>query len=665
MPRIRCLSTLALALGCAHAPRPDASRHPSRTPPEVDIALARTRPNQAQIPWESFDRPAFDRARTEHRFVLLDGAAEWCHWCHVMDETTYADPEVQRAIGARFVPIRVDIDTRPDLAARYAEYGWPATVLMSPEGVELARFRGYLPPARLLAVLAGVDRLTPLADAPHEAPAALTFDALRQVGPSVAARLDGFYDRAQGSWGDWQKLSLGQNVLFELSRARHGDAAALARVTFTLAQQRAVYDPVWGGVYQYSAGATWTEPHFEKLMTYQCATLEALSAAFAMTHTPQHLDDARAIERYLNEHLSSPEGTYHPTQDADVNAHDRRARFIDGHDYYPLGDRERRALGEPRVDPHVYARDNGLALEALAALDAVDPSSARVTRANRTADAMLATHVTARRGVLHEAAAPNAVRFLADAAALGLGLARWSERVSNDAERAARYRDAAVAIADAMRTDFAGDELGLLRANTQDPSAPGARAQADTPIDANVTAARLLLWRAGVAPSEQPAWTARAHALGILRRLTAAGPLGQFGRMLGELLRALDEAGVYPFAPVDTSRDARWSDRAAVTASLENSGAQGLLLRVELHAVGRYHLNDAYPMALALRPSHATTAARLTRREAALTATSAVFSTPVTSQGEAVVEATLNYALCTDTDCLPESQSVRVAAAAH
>ena len=31
-------------------------------------------------------------ARSLHRPILIDIGAVWCHWCHVMDETTYADP---------------------------------------------------------------------------------------------------------------------------------------------------------------------------------------------------------------------------------------------------------------------------------------------------------------------------------------------------------------------------------------------------------------------------------------------------------------------------------------------------------------------------------------------------------------------------------------------
>ena len=36
----------------------------------------------------------FAQARAQQRFVLLDLEAVWCHWCHVMDETTYQDRTV-------------------------------------------------------------------------------------------------------------------------------------------------------------------------------------------------------------------------------------------------------------------------------------------------------------------------------------------------------------------------------------------------------------------------------------------------------------------------------------------------------------------------------------------------------------------------------------------
>ena len=46
------------------------------------------------IAWNGWSDEVFARARREHKFVLLDLEAVWCHWCHVMDATTYRDPRV-------------------------------------------------------------------------------------------------------------------------------------------------------------------------------------------------------------------------------------------------------------------------------------------------------------------------------------------------------------------------------------------------------------------------------------------------------------------------------------------------------------------------------------------------------------------------------------------
>jgi uncharacterized protein len=43
------------------------------------------------------------RAKKQHKFVLLDLHAVWCHFCHVMDETTYADPTVIALIRRKFI----------------------------------------------------------------------------------------------------------------------------------------------------------------------------------------------------------------------------------------------------------------------------------------------------------------------------------------------------------------------------------------------------------------------------------------------------------------------------------------------------------------------------------------------------------------------------------
>ena len=73
--------------------------------------------------WSDWSHDLFTRAATEKRFVILDLEAAWCHWCHVMEKTTYADPKVQELLVAKYLPVRVDQDANPDLSSRYGDWG--------------------------------------------------------------------------------------------------------------------------------------------------------------------------------------------------------------------------------------------------------------------------------------------------------------------------------------------------------------------------------------------------------------------------------------------------------------------------------------------------------------------------------------------------------------
>ncbi len=84
--------------------------------------------------------------------LLLSISAVWCHWCHVMDETTYSDPEVIRLINENFIPVRVDNDRRPEINRRYNQGGWPSTVFLEPHGNVLAGAT-YIPPENMRQVI--------------------------------------------------------------------------------------------------------------------------------------------------------------------------------------------------------------------------------------------------------------------------------------------------------------------------------------------------------------------------------------------------------------------------------------------------------------------------------------------------------------------------------
>src|SRR3972149_2455667 len=76
-----------------------------------------------KIAWMEWSDAAFAKAKREDKLLLLDITAGWCHWCHVMDETSDRDVEILRIINERLVPVRVEADQRPDVQNRYLSGG--------------------------------------------------------------------------------------------------------------------------------------------------------------------------------------------------------------------------------------------------------------------------------------------------------------------------------------------------------------------------------------------------------------------------------------------------------------------------------------------------------------------------------------------------------------
>lgn len=318
----------------------------------------------AGIKWSEWNEDLFARAAAEKRFVILDLEAVWCHWCHVMEKTTYADPEVMELLASKYLPVRVDQDANPDLSSRYGDWGWPATIIFGPDGTEIAKLRGYIEPARMQALLkAIIDDPSPgpsVGEAFEVKPSASTF-LVKAQRDDLIKKYDESYEEKLGGWGDFQKYIDADSLDYAMSRAEAGDAVAIKRVRQTLDAAIALIDPVWGGVYQYSEGGSWTRLHFEKIMSFQAQYLRQYSQAYALWKDPKYLAAARNIERYLAAFMSSPDGAFYVSQDADLN-HD-----IDGHKFYALDDAGRRKLGMPRIDKNLYARENGWAISGLTA----------------------------------------------------------------------------------------------------------------------------------------------------------------------------------------------------------------------------------------------------------------------------------------------------------
>ncbi len=334
------------------------------------------------IAWQTWSNSVFTQAKQQHKFVLLDLEAVWCHWCHVMDDITYKDPAVRRLMAAKYIAVKVDQDARPDLSNRYEDYGWPATVVFAADGSEIVKRQGYLPPRPMASMLqAIIDDPSPGPSIIKETP--FVYSNTTAFSPAVLSELkrdfNAQYDQPNAGWGFSHKYLDADSVEYASMLARRGDAVETKRVRDTLHQEQKLLDPVWGGAYQYSVGGKWDEPHFEKLVSIQAQVMRAYALASIQWHDPNYLSDAENVHRYVRSFLMSPDGTFYVSQDADL---------VDGKhsaDYFALGDAARRKQGVPRVDTHVYARENGWMANALCALYAASGDARTLDEAERAA----------------------------------------------------------------------------------------------------------------------------------------------------------------------------------------------------------------------------------------------------------------------------------------
>ena len=299
------------------------------------------------VDWYAWGEEALGRAKEEDRPILLSIGYSACHWCHVMEHESFEDPEIAGLMNESFVNIKVDREERPDLDSIYMQAvvamtghgGWPMTMFLTPD---LKPFFGgtYFPPEdrhgmpgfpRVVEAIAEtyrtrreevakagdqlLARLRQQAEA-RQAEGPVTVDVLAQAYGGVASS----FDHQHGGLGDAPKFP--QAMVFEFLlryHARTGEEQGLEMVEQTLRQMArgGIYDQVGGGFHRYATDSVWLVPHFEKML-YDNALLSRLyTHAYQATGRDEYARVARETFDYVLREMTSPEGGFYSTQDAD------------------------------------------------------------------------------------------------------------------------------------------------------------------------------------------------------------------------------------------------------------------------------------------------------------------------------------------------------------
>jgi uncharacterized protein YyaL (SSP411 family) len=333
-------------------------------PPEFRFS---PRPNRAaEIHWRGWGPQAFAEAAAQKRPILLSLSAVWCHWCHVLDETTLSDPQVIALVNHDFIPVRVDADQHPDVERRYILGGWPTVAFLTARG-EIVDGGTYVPPAQFLAMAAGVRaavraggselaaRMARYRREPEPAAPGAVDDT---VVESIARGLASAADLQFGGFGRAPKFPHGDAVVLLLDL---GETDLARRALDGMLK---LEDPVEGGFYRYATAVDWTHPHYEKMLAGNAELLAAYARGFARLHDPRYRDAALRIVAYVRRTLyDAASGTLYASQDADEA-------------YAALDGPGRRARAAPLVDRTLLVDRAGRMIVALveAARDLGDAS---------------------------------------------------------------------------------------------------------------------------------------------------------------------------------------------------------------------------------------------------------------------------------------------------
>ena len=320
----------------------------------------------AEIGWRQWSEAAFEEAAAADRPILLSISAVWCHWCHVMDETTYSDQRVIDKIKSLYIPIRVDNDLRPDINQRYNMGGWPTTAFLTPRG-DVLTGATYMPADQMNGALDEVAQFYRTQRPEIDAKIVENRRRSSQVVAASAGTPDpalvnlvldaavSSYDATYGGFGSAPKFPQTDalQLLAEQGVVRdRPDLLAITRHSLEAMGTGGTYDHVEGGFFRYSTTQDWSVPHFEKMLEDHAGLVSGL----ARVGLGELLD---RTTRYLDTVLRDPaSGLYAGSQDADE-------------DYYAQDAAARRGRGAPYVDRRIYTNWNAALAVAYLEADAL------------------------------------------------------------------------------------------------------------------------------------------------------------------------------------------------------------------------------------------------------------------------------------------------------
>ena len=300
------------------------------------------------VNWHPWNDETLAKAKAEHKPIFLSVGYSTCHWCHVMEEESFEDPEIASYLNQHYIAIKVDREERPDIDAIYMTAvklikkrgGWPMSVWLT-EDAEPFYGETYIPPkngdrGRAVGFLTLLEEFNVLyLSDPYnvrETALSLTQQIKTHLGrptkaqlptertletaiDSTRAQFDFDYGGRQGRPKFPSSFPL--PFLSYLSWNNTKDAQFMLKKSLMGMAHGGIYDQLGGGFHRYSVDSRWAVPHFEKMLYDNALLISIYVDANTIFQDPYFKKIAIETIDYLIREMQHESGGFYSATDAD------------------------------------------------------------------------------------------------------------------------------------------------------------------------------------------------------------------------------------------------------------------------------------------------------------------------------------------------------------
>ena len=294
------------------------------------------------VDWMPWGDAAFEKARREHKPVFLSIGYSTCHWCHVMEQESFENPEIAAKINRWFVPVKIDRETLPHIDSYYQQLfrqvkgrsaGWPLSIFLTEERQPFY-LAGYLPPTQKYGI-EGLTTLIPKLGRRYRKNPSAVAKMVRAIQTTAAhppseetnatlnadtlyQSLENRYDPLFGGFSRAPKFPEAATITlaFDLCDLGRSDACDMALDTLRSLALRGLYDQTEGGFFRYATDAAWEIPHFEKMLYTQAELIPLYVQAYRRTHDTLYRAIVTETIRTLEQRFEK-NGLFFSASDAD------------------------------------------------------------------------------------------------------------------------------------------------------------------------------------------------------------------------------------------------------------------------------------------------------------------------------------------------------------